>query len=147
MMIRKAVKSDLLQLVDLCEAHAVHEGNFYSKEGKENRLGMILFTDHPTLNCWVVVVEKELVGYATAIKQYSTWDADWYLYLDCLFLKPDFRGKGVGKTLMEEVVCFAQSEKCIGIQWQTPFSNKEAIKFYERLGATCKLKERFFWLL
>ena len=86
-----------------------------------------------------------LVGYATFTKQFSTWDAAFYLYLDCLFLKEEVRGKGAGRQLMDKVKDDAREENCKLIQWQTPDFNTSAIQFYQKLGAVSKTKERFFW--
>jgi GNAT superfamily N-acetyltransferase len=93
-----------------------------------------------------LVVEKEntLIGYATFMKQFSTWDADFYIYLDCLYLKETSRGKGLGKIIMEMIKEYSKVENCTHIQWQTPNFNKKAIQFYLKIGATAKTKERFF---
>jgi GNAT superfamily N-acetyltransferase len=78
------------------------------------------------------------------MKQYATWDAAYYVYMDCLFLTEDARGKGVGEELINRIKLEANALDCTHIQWQTPDFNERAIKFYNRIGATSKSKERFF---
>ena len=88
---------------------------------------------------------EEIVGYSTFIKQFSTWDASYYVYLDCLYLKEKLRGKGVGFKLMNLIREYAIEQNCSVIQWQTPVFNKSAIRFYNKIGAKSKVKERFAW--
>ncbi|MEO1715245.1 MAG: GNAT family N-acetyltransferase, partial [Bacteroidota bacterium] len=75
---------------------------------------------------------------------FSTWDAEYYVYLDCLYLEPQTRGQGIGTQIMEEVKAFARAEDCSVIQWQTPDFNEKAIRFYQKIGGVSKAKERFF---
>ena len=84
--IRFAQPDDLSQIIELCALHAEYEQSDYSATGKKERLGLHLFGDTPEFNCLVVEKENELIGYATYMKQYSTWDADFYIYMDCLFM-------------------------------------------------------------
>ena len=78
------------------------------------------------------------------MKQWSTWNASQYVCMDCLYLTESRRGNGFGKLLLEEVKRYAVHENCKEIQWQTPGSNVEAIKFYQREGAVIKTKVRCF---
>ncbi len=143
MNIRFAKEKDIDQIISLCKLHADFEKAEFDPQHKEELFGKYLVNN--TLQCLVVEQNNEIIGYATFMKQFSTWDADFYIYLDCLFLKKQTRGMGVGKLIMEKVKAYAQSENCSIIQWQTPDFNKDAIVFYQKLGAISKTKERFFW--
>ena len=123
----------------------MYERAEFNPEGKASLLSGYLFGPHEVLKCLVAERNNLLVGYATFMKQFSTWDAAFYLYLDCLFLKEEVRGKGAGRQLMNKVKEYALEEGCKLIQWQTPDFNAGAIQFYQRLGAVSKTKERFFW--
>lgn len=144
-MIRFIKESEIEQLIDLCEKHALYEKATYERKGKKEGLLKALFSEHPPLYCLVATENEKVVGYATYMFQYSTWDAKYYTYLDCLFLLEEARGKGIGQRLMETVRAESLKEKCSLIQWQTPDFNVDAIRFYRRLGAVSKTKERFFW--
>lgn len=145
MKIRFAQKEDIEQIIELCKAHAKYEKANYSKVDKAELLFNYLFNQHDILSCLVVVKQSRVVGYATFMKQFSTWEAKYYLYLDCLFLRSEVRGKGIGKKMMLQIKEIAEQKKCSWIEWQTPIFNDKAIKFYHNLGAKSKLKTRFFW--
>lgn len=145
--IRAVEKRDLGELVQLCAAHAAYEECAYNSLYKAQDLATHLFGQSPALQCLVVELDGQLIGYATFMKQFSTWDTAFYVYMDCLYLTEAARNLGIGKELMEKVKYYAKEEKCDHIQWQTPKSNTEAIRFYRALGAESKEKERFFLYL
>jgi len=143
--IRPIEEKDITALIKLCKAHAEYEKADYSSTDKAEKLSKALFAPNSNLKCLVAEMDNEVVGYCTFIKQFSTWDAEYYVYLDCLFLLEKTRGKGFGKKLMQQVKEYAITENCSIIQWQTPSFNKNAINFYNKLGAHSKSKERFTW--
>lgn len=142
--IRFVEQQDIHEVVDLCEAHAIFEQCEYSKENKAEQLSNDLFSVNPKLYCLVVEKNSKLIGYATYTVQYSTWDACEYIYMDCLFMNEDARGFGLGEQLIRKIQEEGRKIGCKLIQWQTPGFNVRAIKFYKRIGATSKEKERFF---
>jgi len=142
--IRFAKPNDINEIIELCELHAAYEKAAYSKLGKDEQLLQDLFSANPKLCCLVVEHEEQLIGYATYMKQYATWDAREYIYMDCIFVKELFRGNGIGEKLVHEIKEKGAELFCNLVQWQTPSFNTRAIQFYERIGATSKTKERFF---
>ncbi|MEM1041809.1 MAG: GNAT family N-acetyltransferase [Bacteroidota bacterium] len=142
--IRPVRPSDLDALVVLCAAHAAYEGAPYRGRGKAEALKDLLFGASPSLLGLVVERDEALVGFATWSVQLSTWDAAPYAHLDCLYLDPAARGRGLGRDLVATVARDARRAGCTQVQWQTPASNHRAIRFYERLGATAKPKVRFY---
>ena len=145
--IRPATLDDLPQIIELCRLHAIFEESDYQSEGKAAALAKHLFQTPPALYCQVATIDQQLLGYVTYMKQFSTWDATYYLYLDCLFLKSEARGQRIGERLMDAVKEAAKELNCSLIQWQTPDFNQRAMKFYRRIGASSKSKERFFLLV
>ncbi len=141
--IRKAGEKDLATLVELCQKHSDYERAIYSPDGKQKLLKNAIFSDSPKLFCLVVVSNNNLVGYASYTFDFSTWDANSFLYLDCLYLEPNFRGLGIGEIIIEKLKEIATQNGCINMQWQTPVFNERAIKFYNRIGGTGKDKMRF----
>ena len=142
--IRNARPTDIDDIINLCAAHAAHEQAGYSSDGKSENLSRELFSSHPKLRCLVAETANGVVGYATFTKDYSTWDAAEFAYLDCLFLRPEARNFGIGEALIREIAKIALSENCLLMQWHTPPFNTRAIKFYRRIGATSKEKVRFY---
>ncbi|MEM9548375.1 MAG: GNAT family N-acetyltransferase [Bacteroidota bacterium] len=64
--------------------------------------------------------------------------------MDCLYLFDAYRGFGIGEHLVNKMKDFGREKGIELIQWQTPDFNTRAIKFYKRIGAERKSKERFF---
>jgi GNAT superfamily N-acetyltransferase len=142
--IEQPKKEEINQLVSLCAAHALFEKCEYDSKEKHERLLKDIFANDPKLQCRVAVVDETYVGYITWMKQYSTWNAAEYLYMDCLFLDDEYRSNGIGVNLVVEMKKFGKENNIYEIQWQTPDFNKRAIKIYSRIGATSLSKERFF---
>ncbi|PQA93193.1 GNAT family N-acetyltransferase [Chryseobacterium shigense] len=141
--IRPFVENDLDTIIDLCSQHADYEKADYNKEGKKSKLKNALFSENKMLTCIVAESEGNLVGYATYTFDFSTWDAEKFIYLDALYLEENYRGFGIGEALMNKVKDTGVLNNCVNMQWQTPDFNVRAIKFYKRMGATGKNKVRF----
>lgn len=142
--IRKCEPTDLNGLVDLCKKHSAYEYAEYSSLSKQDLLKGAIFADHPKLFCFIIESNEKLAGYFTYTFDFSTWDAKTFLYLDCLYLESEFRSRGIGEQVFEKLKNIALENECVNIQWQTPFSNERAIKFYNRIGGRGKNKMRFF---
>ncbi|MEM1128000.1 MAG: GNAT family N-acetyltransferase [Bacteroidota bacterium] len=142
--IRPAGPDDLDGLVRLCAAHAAYERARYNPEDKRARLGHLLFGPSPRLFGLVAEQGDVLVGYATWSEEVSTWDAQLYAHMDCLYLDADARGSGIGRRLVSQVARDALGRGCRLVQWQTPTFNTRALPFYDRLGATRLEKVRFY---
>jgi GNAT superfamily N-acetyltransferase len=144
MTIRIAEKKDFEAIKKLVKAHAKFEKASALSDNNLDKLSNYIFSTD-VVKCLVVELNNEIVGYATFMKQFSTWDANYYVYLDCLYLNEKTRGKGIGTQIMDKIKVYAKPINCSEIQWQTPNFNKEAIDFYKKLGADSVTKERFNW--
>lgn len=131
-------------IINLCAAHAAFEECDYDKKNKAEQLAKDIFGENPKLFCLVAETNGKYIGYITWMKQYSTWDAQEYLYMDCLYLEDAYRGIGIGEALVNRMKEYGRAENIDLVQWQTPHFNERAIKFYKRIGATSKSKERFY---
>lgn len=141
--IRDCIPADMDQLMLLIEKHVEYEKASYTPVGKKEKLVSALFTDNKRLNCIVAATQERIIGYATYTFDFSTWDAERFIYLDCLYLEENYRSFGIGKVLLERVKEIGQLQDCINMQWQTPDFNVRAIKFYKRIGGVGKNKVRF----
>jgi GNAT superfamily N-acetyltransferase len=74
-------------------------------------------------------------GFALFFYNYSTWQGRPGLYLEDLFVRPAFRGQGIGKTLLVHLAKIAVKENCGRFQWAVLDWNQPSIDFYEALGA------------
>ena len=140
--VRPLERNDLSQLVELCEEHAHYERSPWVQRERQAGLTSLFFGEQRA-HCWVINGTNELAGFASAALQLSTWDAGHYLYLDCLFLREAYRGRGLGVQLMSQVIQAAETLGALHLQWQTPSWNESALRFYQRLGAHSVDKKRF----
>jgi GNAT superfamily N-acetyltransferase len=77
----------------------------------------------------------EAVGFALFYHHYSTFQTNWGLYLEDLFVRPAMRGQGLGLALMRAVAARAVERGCVRMEWQVLDWNEPALGFYRRLGA------------
>jgi len=73
-------------------------------------------------------------GFALFFSYYSTWRGPGF-YLEDLFVRPDFRGRGIGKGLFASVARAAEQENRLFIRWEVLNWNQPAIEMYKALGA------------
>jgi ribosomal protein S18 acetylase RimI-like enzyme len=142
--IRRAEPQDLPAVAALCVEHAAYEGVHYVRHPAPDALHAAMFGRDAPLLCWVAELDGEVAAYATATREFSTWEARYYLHMDCLFLRPQARGHGLGERLMAALANDAARLGCRDMQWQTPVSNVRAASFYRRLGGQSKDKLRFY---
>lgn len=142
--IRIARVTDVAEIINLCAEHAEYEQAEYSRAGKAEKLAAFLFSTAPRFHCLIAENDNVILGYATYAFEFSTWDADLYTNMDCLYLRPEYRGFGIGEVLIREIEKQSRLQKVEQIQWHTPTFNVRAIKFYHRMGASSKEKVRFY---
>jgi len=76
-------------------------------------------------------------GMALYFHNYSTWRGHMGIYLEDLFVRPRYRGRGIGKALLAEVAAIAVAEGCPRFEWAVLDWNTPALDFYRSLGAEC----------
>ena len=80
--------------------------------------------------------DRQAAGYAFFFGFYSTWVGRPGLFLEDLFVRPQFRSLGIGKSLLAHIAGLAREEQCFGVRWQVLDWNQAAIDFYKSIGAT-----------
>ncbi|MGH3323821.1 MAG: GNAT family N-acetyltransferase [Streptomyces sp.] len=143
--VRRAVRHDLVEVTALATEHAAYEKSDPPVADLAERLAAVLFdAESPRVLCLVAETPGGgLAGYATCTIEFSTWQGGEYLYMDCLYLRDEHRGNGLGARLMDAVVAEAVALGLGEVQWQTPSWNAGAIRFYDRLGTARQDKTRF----
>ena len=93
------------------------------------------FSEAPRFFVEMAEWDGRVAGFAFWFFSYSTWQGRPGLYLEDLFVRPAFRGQGIGKALLVHLAQVAVAEGCGRFQWQVLDWNTPAIDFYEALGA------------
>jgi GNAT superfamily N-acetyltransferase len=93
------------------------------------------FGVNPQVYCDVVEIDDQVVGFAIWFLNYSTWLGVHGIYLEDLFVKPDFRGFGLGKALLQHLAQICVDHGYGRFQWWVLDWNSPAIEFYRSIGA------------
>lgn len=101
----------------------------------EQRLHDTLFGDRAHVEVLIADVDGAPAGFALFFHNYSTFLARPGIYLEDLFVRPAFRGRGVGRTLLQHIAGLAVARDCGRLEWSVLDWNEPAIRFYQSLGA------------
>jgi GNAT superfamily N-acetyltransferase len=133
--IRPATREDAATIVDLITALAIYEREPEAVTATEADILRDGFGATPRFRCVIAEWDCQAAGFALWFYNYSTWQGRPGLYLEDLFVKPEFRGKGIGKALLLFLAKVASDENCGRFEWSVLDWNTPAIDFYESLGA------------
>jgi len=101
---------------------------------KEEDLVRDGFGPNPRFRALIAESDGQPAGYALFFDYYSTW-AGPGLFLEDLFVREQFRKRGIGKALLASVARIAVQEHCYGVHWEVLDWNEKAIEMYKSLGA------------
>jgi len=133
--IRLAVASDVSLILELIHALATFERGPDAVVATEADLLRDGFGERPLFHCLIAEEDGVAAGFAFYFFNYSTWRGRPGIHLEDLFVRPEFRGKGIGKALLIEVAAVAVANQCGRFQWDVLDWNQTAIDFYHSLGA------------
>jgi GNAT superfamily N-acetyltransferase len=105
--------------------------------GEKLRTALFPADGRPTAECLLAFADDNApAGFAVYFTNYSTFLAQPGLYLEDLFVRPEFRNRGIGKALLLHVARLANQRGCGRMEWTVLDWNKPAQAFYQKLGAT-----------
>lgn len=133
--IRPGRAADAEALANLIRALAVYERLEQFARLTPGALRDHLFGPHPAAETLVAEVAGKPVGYALYFTTFSTFRAQPGLYLEDVFVEPEYRGRGIGKALMAAVARVGVERGCGRLEWSVLDWNASAIGFYRALGA------------
>lgn len=133
--IRPAKPGDEALVLSFIRALAEYEKLLDRVVATEASVTAALFGEHPRLFCDIAEWNGEPAGFAVWFYNYSTFLARHGLYVEDLFVKTDYRSKGIGKALLVNLAGRAAREGCGRLEWSVLDWNEPAINFYETLGA------------
>ena len=130
-----ATGRDVPQILVFIKALAEYERLADSVVATEEGLRATLFGPRPYAECVIARFEGEPAGFALFFHNYSTFLGRPGVYLEDLFVNPEFRGKGVGRALLRYLAKVAVDRNCGRLEWSVLDWNSPAIGFYKSLGA------------
>ena len=132
--VRPAGAEDMQKVLHLIEQLAIYEKEPDAVQVKLQGLINWGFSDPPFFWAWVVDTGFEIPAFLLAYRRFSTWRGP-VLYVEDVFVLPDFRGRGMALELFRAAAAFARNQHLPFLQWQVLDWNKPAIVFYEKMGA------------
>lgn len=136
--IHAATPADVPAIFALIQALAEYEKLSHEVTGNPDDLHQHLFGDRPYAEAILARVDEVPVGFALFFHNYSTFLLKPGIYLEDLFVLPTYRGRGIGKSLLQHLGQLAQQRGCGRLEWNVLDWNAPAIAFYERMGAEIK---------
>jgi GNAT superfamily N-acetyltransferase len=133
-LIRPATINDVPLLRTLIRELAEFEGELNLCVIEEADLARDGFGEDPKFRALIAEWDAQPAGYAVFFDHYSTW-AGPTLYLEDLYVRPQFRGKGIGMALLAAVADVALREKSSAMQWEVQDWNERARALYRALGS------------
>lgn len=133
--IRPAVEADVALVLGLIRELAEYERLAHEVIGTEADLRESLFSPRPGAEVVIAEDNGETAGYALFFHNYSTFLCKRGIYLEDLFVRPAFRGRGIGKLLLSFLAKTAIERRCARFEWAVLDWNESAIGFYKGLGA------------
>ena len=133
--IRPATVNDAALLAAMIRELAEFEHLAHEMSTTEADLVRDGFSAHPKFRAVIAEWDGQPVGYAVFFEFFSTFQGRAGLFLDDIFVRPAFRKHGIGTTLLKHVAGIAWREKYFCMRWEVLDWNKQAIDFYNNLGA------------
>jgi len=133
--IRPGELKDVPLIAELIRGLAHYEKLEHEVTMTEEKLTAHLFGERRYAETLIAEDGGQPVGFALFFHSFSTFLAQPGLYLEDLFVVPARRGAGIGRALLERLAQVAVNRGCGRLEWAVLDWNKDAIRFYERLGA------------
>jgi GNAT superfamily N-acetyltransferase len=134
-MIRHARETDVPTIHQLIKGLAEYERLADEAVATEDDIRAALFGARPFAEVLLAEESGEPVGFALFFHNFSTFVGRPGLYLEDLFVLPAWRGRGIGRDLLEHLKAIAVERGCGRMEWSVLDWNRTAIGFYERMGA------------
>jgi len=133
--IRAAQRQDSALIFALVRELAEYEKLTHELDATEQQIDAALFAPEPKLYCDIAEWNGDPVGFAVWFLIFSTFRGRHGLYLEDIFVRPRFRGRGVGKALMARLARRCMDEGYARFEWTVLDWNAPSIAFYRSIGA------------
>ena len=133
--IRSAVESDAALILQFITELAIYEKAEDEVLASEETVKSSMFNDKGHVHGLICEQEGQPIGFAVYFYNYSTWLAKPGLYLEDLYVSPEYRGNGAGKMLLKKMANIALENGCGRLEWSCLDWNKPSRDFNEMIGA------------
>lgn len=133
--VRDATPADVVTILRFITELADYEKAVHEVEATEESLAATLFGPGAVTRAVILEASGVAAGFAVWFHSYSTWQARNGLYLEDLYVAPDYRGSGAGKLLLRHLAKVAIEKGCGRFEWSVLDWNEPAIRVYEAIGA------------
>ena len=133
--IRPATISDVPAIANFIRKLAEYEKLSHAVDVTDDLLRQHLFGAKPAAEVLMAELDGREIGYALFFQTYSTFVGRPGIWLEDLFVLPQYRGKGAGKALLTAVARIAAQRNCGRLEWSVLDWNSPAIEFYKSVGA------------
>ena len=133
--IRQARPTDSQAIYDMIYELAVYEKAPEEVVTTADEIKATLFAEDSKTEALICEIDGKIAGYAVFFTSYSTWLGRNGIYMEDLYISPDFRGQGAGKALLKHIAQCAVQRKCGRLEWGVLDWNQPAIDFYLSIGA------------
>lgn len=134
-LIRAAKEEDTPAIFSLIKELAEFEKLSDQIETTENELHKTLFGENKFVEILIAEYDKKIAGQAIFFKNFSTFLGKPGIYLEDLYVKPEMRGKGIGRALLDKIILLAKERNYGRVEWSVLDWNTSAIEFYKKIGA------------
>jgi GNAT superfamily N-acetyltransferase len=140
--LRPATPADISRILQFIRDLAAYEREPDAVLATEADLLRDGFTEPRRFHCLIAELNQNdtttAAGFALYFYNYSTWRGHAGIYLEDLYVSPEYRGKGIGKALITRVAAIAVAEGCPRFEWSVLDWNTPSIDFYHQIGAVMK---------
>lgn len=135
LLIRRAEKQDIPYILQMIRELAEYEKLLHEVVTTEKHLEDVIFGKEKFVEVLIAEFNNEIAGQTIFFKNFSTFVGRPGLYIEDLYVKPQYRGLGIGKALLNEVIKMAKEHNFGRVEWVVLDWNKPAIDFYKSIGA------------
>ena len=136
--IRAATADDASDILHFIRELAIYEKAEHEVVTDVAGITRSIFGDDSTVRAKMCFVDGQVAGVAVYFFNYSTWQGQNGIYLEDLYVSPEYRGIGAGKALLQSLAQEAVAENCGRFEWSVLDWNEPAIQFYESIGASAQ---------
>ncbi|MDV5357523.1 GNAT family N-acetyltransferase [Kosakonia sp. SMBL-WEM22] len=133
--IRPACPEDASAIYDMIYELAVYEKAPQEVVTTPDEIRETLFGAGSNTEALICEIAGKIVGYAVFFTSYSTWLGRNGIYMEDLYISPDYRGQGAGRAMLKQIAQYAVARRCGRLEWSVLDWNQPAIDFYLSIGA------------